>query len=98
VVGREALRARDGFITQRLKGFTRRHKRFRRNKQVDVVAYAEVRVGYEIHLLREAFDQQMLDTPGIQTFDDFDQRGAQAADAFGVICKVVLDAFLDPGG
>src|SRR5216683_4160355 len=98
VIGREARGVRDGFITERLDGFTRRPKRLRGRKQIDVVTHAEVGVGYEIHLLRETFDQQMLDTPCVQLFDDFDQRGTQAADALGVVSKIALDAFANPGG
>src|SRR5579859_4452305 len=40
----------------------------------------------------------MLDTPGIELFDDLDQRGAQAAGTFDIVGEITLDALRDPRG
>ena len=96
VVDREAFGAFDGLIAKRLESFTRRLERTGRSEQIDVIGYAKVGIGGIFHFLREALDEKMLDTPGIELFDDFDQRGAQAAGAFDIVGEITLDALRDP--
>lgn len=97
VIGEGVFGALERHIVHSAKGFMGALQRAWWREQIHVVADPEIGIRRVIVLVRETFQEEVLDTTFFKCGVDLNEGGANPADAFGVVRDIAVNPLSKPG-